>query len=100
MNEIIKKYQNKTLYAFGYGEIAKTILLYTNLDNYIKYYIDDFSNGIKVISSKMAKNTFKNIEIINIVLLVNLAHIQKIKSLFQEFNNVNFINIFDNIEVD
>lgn len=99
IDEIIKKYQNKTLYAFGYGEIAKTILPYTNLDNYIKNYIDDFSNDNKVISSKMAKNIFENIENVNILLLVNPAHIQKIKSLFQEFNNINFINIFENIEI-
>lgn len=100
IDEILKKYENETLYAFGYGEIAKTILPYTNLDNYIKNYIDDFSTDTKVISSKNAKYIFKNEETINLVLLVNPAHIQKIKSLFKDFNNINFINIFKDIEVD
>lgn len=100
IDEILKKYENETLYAFGYGEIAKTILPYTNLDNYIKNYIDDFSTDTKVISSKNAKYIFKNEETINLVLLVNPAHIKKIKSLFKDFNNINFINIFKDIEVD
>ncbi|WP_419767387.1 class I SAM-dependent methyltransferase [Arcobacter sp.] len=100
IDDIIKKYQHKLLYAFGYGEIAKTILPYSDLDKHIINYIDDFNNEPKVISSKKAKLLFENMVDVNIILLVNPAHIQKIKSLFNEFDAINFINIFENIEVD
>ncbi len=96
---IMKSYKNKVLYAFGYGEIAKTILPYTGLDRYIQYYIDDFTEGSKVISSKKAKEIFNKTKRVNLILLVNPMHVSKVISLFKEFNNINFINIFDGIEV-
>lgn len=97
---IIKDYKNKPIYAFGYGEISKTIVPYTNLDQYIIKYIDDYSISEKVIDSKSSKNIFKKEEKINIILMVNPVHQEKIKQLYSEFKNVNFLNIFDNISME
>lgn len=89
------------LYAFGYGEIAKTIIPYTRLDEQIIYYIDDFNQGKKVLSSSKAKEIFlNNKDIHNILLLVNPKHSEKILSIFSEISNVNFINIFEGITIE
>jgi cyclopropane fatty-acyl-phospholipid synthase-like methyltransferase len=99
IENIIQKYKQQNLYAFGYGEIAKTILPYSDIDKYIVNYIDDFNNEEKVIHSKEAKNIFRTLKTVNLILLVNPAHSHKIKNLFNEFKNINFINIFEDIKV-
>ncbi|MBU0720406.1 class I SAM-dependent methyltransferase [bacterium] len=95
LHNIKNQYIHKELYAFGFGEIAKTILPYAELDTLIKYYIDDYTSGEKVITSIKAKNIFREKERVAVLLLVNVSHIQKVKSIFQEFKNINFIDIFD-----
>lgn len=99
IDSIIGNYNE--LFAFGYGEVAKTIVPYTNLDYFIKYYIDDYSKADKVISSTRAKNIIKNInkEVV-LLLLVNPKHEAKIKNIFNEFKNINFMSVFDGIMVE
>ena len=97
---IIKTYQNKPLYAFGYGEISKTIIPYTDLDQYITKYVDDYSISEKVITSKRSKKIFKDHDKINLILMVNPVHQEKIKQLYSEFDNINFLNIFENIPME
>jgi SAM-dependent methyltransferase len=97
---IINKYGNNKLYAFGYGEIAKTILPYTDMDKYILSYIDDYSTGGKVITSKLSKQLFIDMKEVNIILLINPMHINKIKNIYKKYHNINFINIFNNIEME
>ncbi len=100
MNNLNQISQNR-LYAFGYGEIAKTIIPYTTLDERIIYYIDDFNQGKKVISSATAKGIFSNEKNMhNVILLVNPKHREKVLSLFAEISNVNFINIFEGITIE
>ena len=98
INHIINQYENKKIYAFGYGEIAKTILPYNNLDSLISYYIDDFSDENRVISSSKAKELFKNLDSVNLILLVNPVYNKKVKKLFSMLSNINFIDIFEGIE--
>lgn len=100
IDRFIEKYQDNKIFAFGYGEIAKTILPYTNLDKKILYYIDDYSNGTKIITSKKSKELFFRMDNVTILLLVNPIHIEKIKRLYSEFNNIKFINIFENIDME
>jgi hypothetical protein len=94
---IIKKYQDKKVFAFGYGKIAKTIVPYTNLDNYISFYIDDYVYHKKVITSKESQKLFQEVDNVILLLLVNPIHAEKIKQLYIDFKNINFINIFDKI---
>ena len=98
ISQIINQYENKKIYAFGYGEIAKTILPYNNLDSLITHYIDDFNVDNRVISSSKAKELFKNLDSVNLILLVNPVYNKKIKNLFSMISNINFIDIFENIE--
>ena len=98
ISQIINQYENKKIYAFGYGEIAKTILPYNNLDSLITHYIDDFSVENRVISSSKAKELFKNLDSVNLILLVNPVYNKKIKNLFSMISNINFIDIFEGIE--
>jgi hypothetical protein len=98
ISDITKKYSVCKLYAFGYGEIAKTILPYSNLDKYIIKYIDDFSNDTKVIGIEEAKKIFETKIKINIVLLVNPQHTNIIQNIFKENNNISFISIFGKID--
>lgn len=100
IDNIIEIYKDKPLYAFGYGEIAKTILPYSDLDNYIISYIDDYNRGSKTISTDEAKLLFKDRPNVNIVLLVNPVHMEKVKSLFNGFNNIEFIDIFKGVKGD
>jgi hypothetical protein len=37
---------------------------------------------------------------VNIVLLVNPAHMEKVKSLFNGFNNIEFVDIFKGVKGD
>jgi CRISPR/Cas system-associated protein Cas5 (RAMP superfamily) len=97
---IIEIYKDKPLYAFGYGEIAKTILPYSDLDNYIISYIDDYNRRSKTISTDEAKLLFKDRHNVNIVFLVNPTHVEKGKSIFNGFNNIEFIDIFKGIKGD
>ena len=98
ISQIINQYENKKIYAFGYGEIAKTILPYNNLDSLITYYIDDFSVENRVISSSEAKELFKNLDSVDLILLINPVYNKKIKNLFSMISNINFIDIFEGIE--
>jgi hypothetical protein len=100
IDNIIEIYKDKPLFAFGYGEIAKTILPYSDLDNYIISYIDEYNCGSKIISTDEAKLLFKDRPNVNLVLLVNLAHMEKVKSLFNGFNNIEFIDIFKGVKGD
>lgn len=90
------------LYAFGYGEIAKTVIPYTPLDQVITSYIDDFNVGDRVISSSDAKKIFlgHSGKSFKIVLLVNPNHQEKIKQLFDGIANLSFINIFKGIPIE
>ncbi|NOR58650.1 MAG: methyltransferase domain-containing protein [Sulfurimonas sp.] len=98
INSIIEEYKDKKLYAFGYGEITKTILPYTDLDRYIENYIDDYSIEEKVINSSNSKELFKPLDVINLILLVNPFHSEIIKNLYADVENINFIDIFENID--
>jgi len=98
---ILSKKQSKNkLYAFGYGEITKTILSYTEVDNYIVKYIDDYTSGDKIITSKLSKKIFKNEKTVDVLLLVNPSHIKNIINIYKDVKNINFINIFDNITME
>ena len=99
IDKIIQKYKDNKIFAFGYGEIAKTIIPYTNLNNYISNYIDDYSKDKKVVTSEESKILFKEFDNITLLLLVNPIHFNKIKQLYNGFN-INFVNIFENIEMD
>lgn len=96
----IEKYQDNKIFAFGYGEIAKTILPYSDLDKSILYYIDDYSRDTKIITSQKSKEFFLEMDNVTMLLLVNPMHIEKIKQLYLEFNNIKFISIFENIEME
>lgn len=100
IENIISSYKDKMIYAFGYGEIAKTILPYTNLDDYILKYVDDYESNERVISSKESKLSFNKEDEIYLILLVNPMHMKKIKEIYKEFSNITFINIFDSIEME
>lgn len=100
INKVIEEYKDDKIFTFGYGEIAKTILPYTNFDDFISYYIDDYVKHTKVITSQKSKEFFKEIEQIVILLLVNPIHSEKIKQIYSEFDNINFINIFENIKME
>lgn len=100
INNIIKQYKNSNLYGFGYGEISKTILPYTELDQHILKYIDDYSIGEKVITSKLSKKIFNSNQEVNLILLVNPIHSKKIVQLYEGFSNINFINLFENISME
>ena len=100
IDTIKEKYTNNKIFAFGYGEIAKTILPYTDLDSHIFHYIDDYANHPKVITSKKSKELFKEINNITLILLVNPLHREKIKQIYSEFKNISFIDIFENIQME
>ncbi len=101
IDNIITHNSSNKLFAFGYGEIAKTIIPYTVLDDKISYYIDDFNQGEKVISSVAAKEIFRKCDQpVNLVLLVNPKHENKIKNIFHEFKNIHFMNIFEGIDIE
>jgi 2-polyprenyl-3-methyl-5-hydroxy-6-metoxy-1,4-benzoquinol methylase len=100
INAIIEKYKNNQIFAFGYGEIAKTILPYTDLSSTISYYIDDYANHQKVFTSKKSKELFKEMNKVTLLLLVNPVHSEKIKQIYAEFKNINFIDIFENIKME
>ena len=74
------------------------MLPYNNLDSLITHYIDDFNVDNRVISSSKAKELFKNLDSVNLILLVNPVYNKKIKNLFSMISNINFIDIFENIE--
>ncbi len=101
INNVIARKSHNELIAFGYGEIAKTIVPYTQLDCKIKYYIDDYSKEDKVVSSSRARELIKNMnEEINMVLLVNPKHEKKVKRIFNDINNIKFSNIFTGIGLE
>lgn len=100
IDKVIKQSKDKDMFAFGYGEIAKTIIPYTDLNNSIYHYIDDYANHIKVITSKKSKELFKEKREITMILLVNPVHSKKIKQIYSEFTNIKFINIFENIQME
>lgn len=95
IEKIGRGYKDKELYAFGYGEIAKTVLPYTSIGNIINYYIDDYAIGNKIITSAKSKEIFRKKEKINMILLVNIFHVDKVKEIYKEFEHINYINIFD-----
>lgn len=100
IDKVINQSKDRNMFAFGYGEIAKTILPYTDLDNLIYYYIDDYANHSKVITSEKSKELFKERKEVTIFLLVNPVHSEKIKQIYSEFTNIKFISIFDNIQME
>lgn len=100
LDNILKVYKNEPLYAFGYGEIAKTILPYTDLDQHIIAYVDDYNKGTKILTSKKSISLFHTMSKVNLVLLINPAHIKRIIDLYDELSNVNFINIFEEINTE
>jgi SAM-dependent methyltransferase len=94
-------FSNNKLYAFGYGEITKTILPYFNLDNLIYKYIDDTIIHNKVITSmEMKKILSQSKEEITILLLINPIYMAKIKDIFIEFKHISYISLFDNIHLE
>jgi len=101
VNEVITKYGKASCYAFGYGEIAKTVMPYTKLRECIITYIDDFAHGDNIISSQMAKKIFiQKKQVINIILLVNPQHKDKIMDIFKDNINIHYIDIFQGIEIE
>lgn len=101
IDNIITHNSDNELFAFGYGEIAKTIIPYTTLDDKILYYIDDFNEGEKVISSVALKEILHNSnQPVKLLLLINPKHENKIKNIFHEFRNIHFINIFEGVDIE
>jgi hypothetical protein len=96
-NNIKKIIENthKNLYAFGYGEIAKTIVPYTHLDQYILSYIDDYTYEKDILTSQKSKAVFKDFKYVTLIILVNPYYYQAILELYKDFKQIRFVNIFE-----
>ena len=93
----IIKYSSENLFAFGNGEIAKTIIPYTKLNDFIIKYIDDYVNECNNISSIESKKIFSRLSNVNLLMLVNPYHSKKVFEIYKKFDNINFLNIFKGI---
>jgi len=101
IKEIIARKSHDEFFAFGFGEIAKTIIPYTQLDSVIKYYIDDYTQADKVVSTFKAKELIKNLNnTVAMILLVNPKHEKKVKHIFNDHNNIDYIIIFEGIDLE
>lgn len=97
MEQVADTLCDTPLYAFGFGEIAHTVVPYTGLDKCIDAYVDDYAKSDRVIGSKRSKELFETRKTNRLVLLVNPAHTQRIKALYSDVDNLGFIDFFEGI---
>lgn len=97
MEQVADTLCDTPLYAFGFGEIAQTVVPYTGLDKCIDAYVDDYAESERVIGSKRSKALFETEKMNRLVLLVNPAHTQRIKALYSDVDHLEFIDFFEGI---